>query len=293
MRNVPDVAFVTAIVAASTDADLAPLLAAITAHGVRAEVVSWDDPDVDWSAFRLAVLRSPWDYVPRYDEFLAWLDRTDRCTTVLNRPEVVRWSSDKHYLADLAAGGVAVAPTRFCEPGDPLPLADEIRGEVVVKPVVSAGSKDTIRHTTADTALRHAAALLEAGRSVMVQPYLEHIDTEGETGLVYFDGRFSHAFRKGPILEADAPATDEFFAPETIEPRVPSNAELRVADAALAASPPDLLYARVDLVPGPDGRPLVLELELAEPSFFLETDPASADRFASCVTERLGRSGTR
>lgn len=285
----PDVALVTARIAAPTDADLPPLLDALAAEGLRTEIAGWDDPDVDWGSFALVVLRSPWDYVPRYQEFLAWLDRVADITTVLNPPEVVRWSTDKHYLADLAAAGVPVVPTRFCEPGGSLPTAAEIVGEVVVKPVISAGSKDTIRHTAADPALTHAAALLDAGRSVMIQPYLDRVDRDGETGLVYFDGSFSHAFRKGPILRADAPATDEFFAPEEIGPRTPSPDERAVADAAVAACPPDLLYARIDLVPGPDGAPVVLEVELAEPSFFVATEPGSAARFASCVTARVGR----
>ena len=287
MRRVPDVALVTARVAEPTDADLGPLLDALAHLGLHAEAACWDDAAIDWGSFRVAVLRSPWDYVPRYDEFLAWLDRTDTKTGVLNPPAVVKWSTDKHYLADLAAVGVPVVPTRFCEPGGALPGAYELDGEIVVKPVISAGSKDTVRHTSPAAARDHIAALVEAGRSAMIQPYLDRIDRDGETGLVYFEGAFSHAFRKGPILRADAPATDAFFAPEEIAPRTPSIAELAVGDAALAACPPDLLYARVDLVPGPNGTPVVLELELAEPSFFVATAPGSAKRFADCIAKRL------
>lgn len=286
MRPVPEVALVTARIAAPTDADLVPLLHAVGARGIDVEVVCWDDPEVDWRAYRLAILRSPWDYVPRYGEFLGWLDHTAARTTVLNAPDVVRWSTDKHYLDDLAAAGVPVVPTRFFEPGTSTPSRKDIDGEVVVKPVVSAGSKDTVRHTVAASAIAHVDALLGAGRSVMLQPYLDGVDTAGETGLVYFDGELSHGFRKAPILRPDAPATDEFFAPEEIEARAPTDAERRVADAAIAACPPDLLYARVDLVPGASG-PMVLEVELAEPSFFVRTDPESADRFAVCVMQRL------
>lgn len=285
-------ALVTARIAAPTDADLPPLLEALADAGMVAEAACWDDPEVDWSRYRLAILRSPWDYVPRYAAFLDWLDRTALATTVLNRPDVVRWSTDKRYLRDLAAHGVPVVPTTFHEPGDPMP--DEARlappdadGDVVVKPVVSAGSKDTMRHSSRSGALEHVHGLLAAGRAVMVQPYQDAVDRSGETGLVSFDGSFSHAFRKGPILGRDAAPTDEFFAPEEITAREPSTAERAVADAALAASPTDLLYARVDLVPGPDGAPLVLELELAEPSYFVSVAPESAHRFAACVAARL------
>ena len=289
--------------AAATDADLEPLLRALTDAGCSPEAACWDDPEVDWASYRLAVLRSPWDYVPRYEEFLGWLDRTALATTVLNRPEVVRWSTDKRYLRDLAADRVPVVPTAFFEPDEPWPdatrLDPEDRGDsdrsserrterdLVVKPVVSAGSKDTMRHSSPSAALGHVHALLAAGRAVMVQPYQDAVDGYGETGLVYFDGVFSHAFRKGPILGRDAAPTEEFFAPEEITVREPSAAERSVADAAIAASPPDLLYARVDLVPDRNDEPVVLELELAEPSYFVAVAPESARRFAECVAARL------
>jgi glutathione synthase/RimK-type ligase-like ATP-grasp enzyme len=286
------VALVTARIAAPTDADLPPLLDALSDAGLAADAPCWDDPAVDWSRYRLAILRSPWDYVPRYGEFLDWLDRTALATTVLNRPEVVRWNTDKRYLRDLASRGVPVVPTTFHEPGAPPPPLDRLLepatdGDLVVKPVVSAGSKDTMRHSSRSAALDHVQGLLAAGRAVMVQPYQAAVDGDGETGLVSFDGNFSHAFRKGPILRRDAAPTDEFFAPEEITARDPSPAERAVAEAALAASPPDLLYARVDLVPGRDGNPVVLELELAEPSYFVSVAPQSAARFAACVAARL------
>lgn len=285
-------ALVTARVAAATDADLPPLLHALARAGLAPEAACWDDAAVDWSRYRLAVLRSPWDYVPRYAEFLDWLARVEQVTTVLNPPDVVRWSTDKRYLRDLGAQGVPVVPTAFHEPGDAPPdaahlLDDASAADLVVKPVVSAGSKDTVRHSSRAAALDHVHELLAAGRAVMVQPYQEAVDGYGETGLVYFGGIFSHAFRKGPILGRDAAPTDEFFAPEEIARREASAAERAVADAALAAAPPDLLYARVDLVLGSDGAPVVLELELAEPSYFVAVAPESARRFADCVAARL------
>ena len=121
----------------------------------------------------------------------------------------------------------------------------------------------------------------------MVQPYQHAIDTYGETGLVYFDGELSHAFRKAPILALDVAPTEAFFAEEVITPREPSADERRVADAAIAASGPRLLYGRVDLVPATDGSPHVLEVELAEPSYFVAQSEGAADRFAAAVERRL------
>ena len=286
------VALVTATAALGTDDDLEPLLDALTARGIAVAAPCWDDLAVEWDTFELVGLRSPWDYVPRYSEFLDWLDRVAAVVSVLNPPAVVRWSTDKRYLGELGDRGILVVPTQFVAPdtvGDlDAVLAQVADGEIVVKPTISAGSKDTMRHSSVDSARRHVQALLDRGRPVMVQPYLAAIDIYGETGLVYFDGELSHAFRKAPILALDAPPTDAFYAAEEISAREPSTAERRVADATIAAcGGPELLYGRIDLVPGPDGDPLVLEVELAEPSYFVKQAPGSADRFARAVERRL------
>ncbi|QWF16134.1 hypothetical protein [Lysobacter capsici] len=105
------IALVTAIAAAGQDDDLSPLLAACTAHGLRAEIRAWDDPSVAWTRYDAVLLRSPWDYTERLDEFLAWCERVDAASRLLNPWPVLRWNTDKHYLADLAARGVPVVPT--------------------------------------------------------------------------------------------------------------------------------------------------------------------------------------
>ncbi len=85
------------------------LAAELARGGAAASFPVWDDPAVDWDGFDLVVIRSAWDYAPRRDEFIAWAEaRGDR---LRNPPEVVRWNSDKRYLAELAAAGLPVAPT--------------------------------------------------------------------------------------------------------------------------------------------------------------------------------------
>lgn len=261
-------------------------------HGLPAlldgEFVRWDDPAVDWSAYELVLLRSPWDYAQRAGEFLAWADRVgDR---LLNPPAVVRWNTDKRYLGELAAAGVPVVPTTFVAPGEAPPDPDDV--EVVIKPTVSAGSKDTARFTPEETDGAHAllAQIHASGRSAMVQPYIASVDARGETALLYFDGAFSHAITKGPLLTPGGGPTEDFFAPETITPRSPTEAERAVADAVVAfvdrrfGGP--LTYARIDLVEGADGGPLLLELELTEPSLFFAHAPGAAARLARVIAAR-------
>jgi len=290
------VALVTAAAARNLDEDLPPLDAALRAAGLAPSIVNWDDETTDWSAFDLVVLRSAWDYSTRLVEFLRWVDRISPLTTLVNPREVVRWNTDKHYLALLAKAGVPVVPSTFVEPGDDASRALDAflanaGDEFVVKPSVGAGSRDAQRHgrDEREAALAHATRLLDADRSVLLQPYLNRVDAHGETALIFFAGMFSHAIRKGPLLKRGEGPTRALFATEHIMPRTPSADEIAVAGRTLAAMPfGELLYARVDLIHDDDGAPRVLELELTEPSLFFEHAPGSADRFARAIIERAG-----
>ena len=291
-----EVALVTAREARGLDEDLPPLEAAMQSAGARAQVVDWDDASVDWAGFDVALIRSTWDYTDRLPEFLSWVESAARRTTVLNPPAVLRWNTDKHYLGELARARVPVVPTAFLEPGeDPEQgirafLAHDSCAEFVVKPCVSAGSRDTERHARAQAgvAVAQAQTLLAAGRSVLLQPYLDSVDRDGETALIFFAGRFSHAIRKGPLLppgKAGSPAIG-LFAPEKIATRMPGADELRVADQVLAAMPFKApLYARVDLIRDAAGSPVLLELELTEPSLFFAHSTGAAESFTAAVLQ--------
>jgi glutathione synthase/RimK-type ligase-like ATP-grasp enzyme len=290
----PGVALVSARAADGLDPDMPPLLAAFAAAGAHAEIADWDDERVDWARFDMALLRSAWDYTERLPQFLAWVEGTAAVTRLLNPPRVVRWNSDKHYLRELTAAALPVVPTAFVEAGaigePPSDAEATLAGflgrhecaELVVKPAVGAGSRDTRRHARTAVAeiLAHVQPLLAAGRSVMLQPYLDGVDRDGETALIFIDGSFSHAIRKGPLLPAGGPATGALFAPEEISPRLPGADELEVARRVIAQLPfGTLLYARVDLIRDSGGAACVLELELTEPSLYFAYGPGSAERF--------------
>ncbi|MFD8735510.1 RimK family alpha-L-glutamate ligase [Streptomyces sp. NPDC059618] len=261
-----------------TDRDLPVLRAALEDAGAVADIVHWDDPAVDWAGFDLALIRSTWDYSRRVPEFVAWAERCAGLTRLLNPAPVVRWNTDKRYLADLAEAGVPVVPTRYVAPGDP--LEPPVGHEFVVKPTTGAGARYAARYTPgeADTALRHLARMHAEGLTAMVQPYVKDIDTRGERALLYFGGRLLHASRKGAVLEPGTPYDGDRMPHPRLEVWEPTRAERAVAEQALAAVPggPDgVLYARVDLVDGEDGGPLLMELELVEPNLFLWLHPGS------------------
>jgi len=253
--------------------------------GATSEIVVWDDPSVTWDRFDAVLLRSTWDYHERRNDFLDWA----RSRPVLINPyPVIEWNTDKRYLSDLAASGINIVPTIYVNSEIPNISFEEC----VIKPTISAGSRNTARYTRANNGAMydHIADLTAQGHTVMVQPYIASVDMRGETALIYFAGEYSHAIRKGPILQADTPATSEFFAPEEITPRVPDAGELALAEAALDSLQwprQSLAYARVDVVRTEDGEPMLLELELTEPSLFLEHRTGAAASFAEAVAAAL------
>jgi hypothetical protein len=277
------VAFVTCTALPDLDPDDALAVAPLRALGASVHAAAWDDLSVDWHSYDLAVLRSAWNYPPVRDEFVAWARTVPR---LVNPADLVEWNTDKRYLAALSSAGVPIVPTSWISPSSAFVPPS---GEFVVKPSVGAGSLDAGRYgpSTVDLARSHVSSLQASGRAVMVQPYLPGVDTYGETALLYLDGAYSHAIRKGPLLTGPAGAVAGLFVEETTTPRAPSPAERAVAEAALAAVPGRPLYARVDLLPGPSGEPLLAELELTEPSLFLGLSDGAPDRFAAALATLL------
>lgn len=279
------------------DGDDAGLQAALRHRGLHARWLPWDDPAT--LSADLVILRATWDYTERLDEFLSW---TRAVRHLVNPARIVEWNTDKRYLGDLRRAGVPVVPTRYFAVREQVQVPD---GEVVVKPAVGAGSAGAQRFVDASEALAHAAALQEAGRAVLVQPYDPRI-ADGETALVFFGGQESHAFTKGPMLPpaGQSPVFEETgtYAEESLSPADPDDEVWDVGRRAIEAvierfdiEPEDLLYARVDVIGGPRD-PRLLELELVEPGLgFRQLDQSVREdaerRFAVGVEKALQRFG--
>ena len=269
------------------DPDLPLAAPALQAAGLHVDLARWDDPSVPWHDYDLAVVRSCWDYSWRRTEFLAWAASVPR---LRNSVEVLRWNTDKTYLRDLERLGLPVVSTVW----DPA-TAGELphAAEWVVKPSVSAGSRDTARWATVDDALEHARQLRAAGRTAMAQPYLPSVADAGETAMLFLGGRFSSAVRKGPLLGRGEGVRQDRASREDVRP-VEATAQQRTVAQAVLDAVPDLvpgaapvLYARVDLVADLAGRPVLLELELAEPSLFLPEAPAAVPSLVHAVQTQL------
>lgn len=274
------IAFVTHASHPEMEDDDRPLAGALARHGALVLSAPWDDIDFDWAAVDRIVLRSPWGYYRRYREFLGWLARVETQTRVINPPDVVRWNASKQYLSELTARGIHVVPTAFVAREEAADLeqvcADRGWGTVVLKPAVSADSWETIRVEPARYG--EGQAYLDRHRperDILVQPFVKDIDEGGEQCLMFFGGGYSHAVKKNSAFLGG-----RHVGPEgrLIEPR--SDAIAMARDVLVRAGLPELPYARVDLALDDEGAPMLLELELFEPSLFFREKPGSEEALA-------------
>jgi glutathione synthase/RimK-type ligase-like ATP-grasp enzyme len=257
-------------------------------RGLTVSIEAWSNRDAQWSASRLCVLRSTWDYHERCDEFIAWVDRASSLTVLKNDPDVLRWNAHKSYLLELERRGVPVVPTAWVPRGEPCDLAQLALAhgwrDVVLKPARGAASHEVT--LVASDAASFAAGQERLGhlaqtQDVLVQPYLRSVVTYGERALIFFDGRYSHAVVKKPfdtiLVVGDAPSSLAQAAP----------VELAVAAKALAAVPGRPLYARVDLLRDDENRVCVNEVELIEPGLYLGVYEPARRHFADAVVREL------
>ena len=270
------------------------LLDALHDLDVEARPMVWSgEPAGGWEQFDLVVVRATWDYTHVLPQFLAWT-RTVGGERLLNPPDVIAWNADKRYLADLAQAGLRTIATEHLPPGAPFTPPP---GRFVVKPAVAGGARgaqlfDDERH---EQARAHVATLHAGGHDLLVQPYLDAVDgDEGETALVFIEGELSHAMRKGPLLALDLPAVESGFRAEQMSVVAEPAPDVVVLGRRVLAAVHErfggpLLYARVDVLRDAAGEPAVLELELIEPSLFLDFVPGTAETLARAILARLPR----
>ncbi|GEN79827.1 ATP-grasp domain-containing protein [Actinotalea fermentans] len=276
------------------DHDTPLLVAALRERGIDAAPVVWHDGAVDWAAFDLLVLRSPWDYPERMAELTAWLAHVEGATTLLNPPDLVRWNLDKRYLARLADAGVAVVPTVYCDDVDAAgaALAARTGARVVLKPAVSAGARHTGLFDADDpAALALAARIVAAGNAVMVQPEIPELSAGREKALYLVDGELTHAIAKGALLAPGGGLIGGVYQ-EDPQPVATTDAESAFARRALAAVQAVTgcampLYARIDLVDSAEHGIVLLEAELFEPALNLHVAPHVTAVVADAVLGRL------
>jgi glutathione synthase/RimK-type ligase-like ATP-grasp enzyme len=280
-----DIALVTASNFPECLPDEKLLAEALATRGLKAGPVIWDDPSVDWSRFRLALIRTAWDSDARREEFVAWAGRAGARCPLWNPPEVLRWNTHKGYLRELEARGVATVPTAWMDRGSRADVKALLAGrgwsDAVVKPAVSAGARDTLRVRRPED-LPAAQALVERvlpHKDMMVQPYLASVESHGERSILFLGGEHTHAIKRPPALSGN-PGYDATAA----EPAPSSEDERAFARQVLAATGFELLYARVDVARDEQGALRLMELEITEPNLFLRQ---GGPRAVGCLADAI------
>ncbi|MGH8221609.1 MAG: ATP-grasp domain-containing protein [Woeseiaceae bacterium] len=272
----------------SIDADLA--FAPLEELGWHAKWLPWRRAGVSWDDYDAVYIAAPWDYPEDPQAFLRVLEAVDRSRAVLvNDLVLVRWSLAKTYLRDLESRGAAIVPSTWFDRLDDTALDALLRRyarrALIIKPVVSTNATDTfLLEPPVAAGLRHRLLAAFASRACVVQPFIDNIRKEGEYSLFYFGRTYSHAIRKLPRA-GDFRVQEEHGA--AILP-VEADADMRTAgDRILRLVDPEPVYCRCDFVRDGDGRCLLMELELIEPSMYLRMHPQAPRRFAEAFDARV------
>ena len=268
---------------------LARLQRALDGAGIASTATPWTrhvDEAADLRGYACVLPLLAWGYHRDHARWLRACATWEREAVPLSNPaRVLAWNSDKRYLAELAARGVAIPHTtvtgRLTQ--EHVDRAFEATGaeELIVKPAVSGGAWQTLRVRRGDT----VDAVHDA--TMLIQPYLPTIESEGETSLLYFGGRLSHVVNKRPV-DGEFRVQEEFGGLYTLLPAAPRGA-VALAEQVLAAIDAPLLYARIDVVPDADGRWLLMEAELIEPDFYLGVDPSRGGDFAHAPADAVAQ----
>jgi glutathione synthase/RimK-type ligase-like ATP-grasp enzyme len=288
------------------DADSVPLAKSLEKLGCEVVSVPWDDSSVDWAQYDLLIMQSPWSVWNDLSSFAKWLDHIQTIgIETFNPMSLLRTGLDKVYLIELAASGIATVPTTYLRPGattSSADLKDHLRSlvpaekfsrrSIVVKPASSGGSLRTAEYDREhlSDAVEHVRELHALDMNVLIQPYIQTIDTLREVGVITIGEEISHAISKQAILQAGS--SDRAFHPDARPYRQltsPQREQIVTTRAAFlelsstASAVPSSLRLDFLFDPADSERLLLLEIESVAPVKFLDLFDGASDRLASTI----------
>jgi len=246
----------------------------------------WNDSAVKWEDYDVAIIKSPWDYFDHISDFYAWLQHMESLNIrLLNPVDTLKWNADKRYLNDIKSAGLNITPTEFLSSSSELELSSYFSTydceQIIVKPAVSGGSKNTFKLTkdNFESNLPLIKQLIEK-ETFIVQPFLKEIETDGEMSFLFFGGKFSHAVLK-KAAAGDFRVQATFGG--TVHPQNPSPDIILKAKAYVNQFAKDCLYARVDTATINEEL-VLMELELIEPFLFLDTNTNALENYYQALS---------
>lgn len=255
-----------------------PVVERLEKEGHEIVSVVWNLSEVDLKTLDWIIIRSPWDYYFHISEFKKWIEHLPE-GRVFNSKKVLLWNLDKVYLQELFSQGVAIVPTHFHFVTENSDLSVEARkinsSEVVIKPSQSASSYLT--------QIVKQGARIESkeylGKTVLIQPKIQEVLTEGEFSQIFIAGIYSHTVLKKPKA-GDFRVQQSFGG--SVERVHPSASEIDFGKSVIEKIPEATLYARVDYV-RLAGKPHLMELEVLEPDLFFDQSPESIGFFSDAI----------
>lgn len=258
--------------------------------GWEVEEVSWRKEFVNWNNYPAVIVRSTWDYQSDPINFVRVLEEINKSSAHLeNNISILKWNMNKRYLFDLEKMGVRIVNTLWRKNillDDAEKYFDYLNvKEIILKPNISACAENTFRLNKDNFTMElNSLQSVFANRDFMVQPFMKNIIEEGEYSLLFFNGEYSHTNLKKP-KENDFRVQAEHGG---IFTRVePEDKLLNCAKDIIRKINPLPLYARVDLVRTEDNEFALMELELIEPSLYLQVDENAPKRFATAFDQRM------
>lgn len=266
------------------------LIPAFKEKKIIARPVIWNDGPLPPNEYDLLIIRSPWDYYLSTAEYIAWMNKAASAGyKILNKPEVIKKNIHKSYIKELQRRGVLTADTMFIPKKSTLRLEEVFERKrfrkVVIKPAISAGAYEThlVSREEAEIFNPVAARILEYA-DLMIQDYIEEVETEGEYSLIFFNGEYSHAVLK--MAQRGEFRTQPEFGGSIQSVKPPAD----LIDIAYEINDSlgfDTLYSRVDGIMSNDEFKLI-ELEMFEPRLYFAQNEKSVKRFVEAVIERIG-----
>ncbi len=261
--------------------------AMLISHGLTVDALVWDDEKIDWTKYDLLIFRNTWDYYEKEVAFMEWLDRIEKLKIpTQNTLKTVKNNVHKYYLRDFEKMGIDILPTIFIDKNASFNLAFLIPNswdKAVIKPAFSAGSYLT-DIASKDNLDEQTMKYNEIGKNkdLLLQKFMPEIQSLGETSLLFFNKKFSHAVCKTPKA-GDFRIQSQFggmYQPTTVSDNVLAQAQ-KIVDTI----DDELLYARVDGIVIGD-KLYLMELELIEPDLYLDHHADAYESFVNAILSK-------
>ncbi len=259
--------------------------------GWRMDFIPWDKKHINWGQYDIVIIRSTWDYQARLEKFLFVLKEIDNSSaTLINPLDIVKWNIDKKYLIELKNKGIDIVPSIYQDNffSESIFLAfDHFQcKQLIIKPTIGANA-DNIFLFNSDTYQYIEDELMKKfkSRSFIIQPFIKSICSTGEYSLIYFGRKHSHTILKKP-KDGDFRSQEEHGGIISLVNNTPIDIK-HIADKTISKIKKGFFYARIDVLYCTD-KPVIMELELIEPSLYFNLDSSSSKRFATELDKIFG-----